>query len=241
MINTLAQIDYIASAGRTPWHRASAITKLACALSLIGLAVFTSAWGALALFLVTALGLVLSARLPLRLVLVAASSPFLFSAIFVLARWHGDVHELAALVLRPIIASLAALWLVGTTPYPDLFAPLSRVLPRVVGDSLFLTYRAVFTLLARVERLSKALFLRGAMGGPLRRKAALMGEAIGTVVLYGFERSERMYQVMHLRGHSGRICGCRHWLELRREDAWVFVTFAWIVAAGFLFGGWGRP
>lgn len=237
MINTLAQIDYFASAGRSPWHQASALTKLVLVLSIIAIAVFSSKWAVLLALLATALVMATTAGLPVRLVLVAASSPLLFSLVFALARWHGDWHEMLPLLLRPVIASLAALWLVGTTPYPDLFAPLSRVLPRVVGDSLFLTYRAVFSLLDRVERLSRALFLRGAMSGPVRRKAELMGEAVGTVVLYGFERSQRMYQVMHLRGHSGRICGCRHWLEVRREDAWVIGTFVWVAAAWFLLGG----
>jgi formate hydrogenlyase subunit 4 len=40
VINTLAQIDYLASAGRTPWHRASALSKLLLAAGLVLLAVF---------------------------------------------------------------------------------------------------------------------------------------------------------------------------------------------------------
>ncbi len=141
--------------------------------------------------------------------------------------------------MRPMVASLAALWLVGTTPYPDLFAPISRVMPRVLGDSLFLTYRAVFALLARVERLWRALFLRGGMTGPLRRRASMMGEAVGTVVLSGFDRSHRLYQVMSVRGHSGRICGCRHWLELRRDDIWVIAVWVWVVACALGLARWG--
>jgi energy-coupling factor transporter transmembrane protein EcfT len=221
VINTLAQVDYLASAGRSVWHRASAVVKLGATLALVGAAVFMPGWPALSVLLATAIALVLTARLPLRLLFAAIATPIVFALVIVVASWNGDPARSAALLARPVIAGVAALWLVGTTPYPDLFAPLSRVLPRAIGDGLFLTYRAVFALLARIERLWKALFLRGAMQGPVRRRAGMMGEAVGTVVLYGFERSHRLYQVMHLRGHSGRICGCRHWLELRREDAWV--------------------
>lgn len=231
MINTFAQVDYLASAGASVWHRASAVTKLVAAMAAVGGAVFAPGWPALALLLATAVALVVSARLPLRLLLAALTAPLLFALVFVAAAWDGHVEHALLLLLRPVIASVMGLWLVGTTPYPDLFAPLSRVLPRSVGDGLFLTYRAVFALLDRVERVWKALFLRGALQGPLRRRAGMMGEAVGTVVLYGFERSHRLYQVMHLRGHSGRICGCRHWLELRREDAWVFALLAWVVIA----------
>jgi len=155
----------------------------------------------------------------------------------VFAHWKGDWDEPLILLMRPMVASLTAVWLVGTTPYPDLFAPISRVLPRVVGDSLFLTYRAVFALLARMERLWKALFLRGGMTGSPMRRVGMMGEAVGTVVLSGFDRSHRLYQTMLLRGHSGRICGCRHYLARTREDFWVVAIALWSLALAFVFRG----
>lgn len=241
MINTFAQVDHMASAGGTVWHRASAVTKLVATAAIVGGAVFSGSWIALALLLATAAALALTARIPLKLLGAAAAAPLVFALIVVAARWDGQVASAVLLLVRPMVASVTALWLVGTTPYPDLFAPLSRLLPRVVGDSLFLTYRAVFTLLARVERLWKALFLRGALQGPVRSRAHRMGEAVGTVVLYGFERSQRLYQVMHLRGHSGRICGCRHWLELRREDRWVFGVLVWVALLAFVVPGVFRP
>ena len=237
MINTFAQVDYVASAGRSVWHRASAFTKLIAAAVAVGAAVFVPGWVALAVLLATAVGLTISAQLPPRLILAAATTPILFALLFVIASWHGRFLDAAELGMRPVISSLVALWLVGTTPYPDLFAPISRVLPRQLGDGLFLAYRAVFTLLDRVERLWKALLLRGAMAGPVRRRASMMGEAVGTVVLYGFERSQRLYQVMHLRGHSGRICGCRHWLEVREEDAWVLALVVWVLLSSLYLSG----
>ena len=230
MINTFAQIDYLASAGRSPWHGASAISKLGLTLLFVMLAVFTPSWAALLGLLLTAFALTISAQLPPRLIVAAASTPILFSMIFVVAHWRGDWDQTAVLLMRPMVASLIAVWLVGTTPYPDLFAPISRVLPRSVGDSLFLTYRAVFALLARMERLWKALFLRGGMTGSPVRRMGMMGEAVGTVVLSGFDRSHRLYQTMLLRGHSGRICGCRHYLAWTRADLWVAVAAVWAVA-----------
>lgn len=234
MINTFAQIDYLASSGRSPWHHASALGKLLLAGLVVMLAVFTTSWMLLLTLLVTVLTLCLSARLPTRLILAAAAAPFFFSFVFIVATWAGTPYGPFMRMMRPMVASLIAVWLVGTTPYPDLFAPLSRVLPRVVADSLFLTYRAVFALLSRTERLWRALLLRGAVGQGGARRYALMGEAIGTVVLSGFERSQRLYQTMLLRGHSGRICGCRHYLEFTRSDLAVLGVGLWAGAAALL-------
>jgi len=238
VINTFAQIDHLASAGRSVWHRASALPKLLLAAVYVGLAVGTPSWGVLLVLLATVLGLCVSARVPRQLALAAASAPLLFSAIFVLAHARTDWVQPLVLIARPMVASLTAVWLVSSTPYPDLFAPISRVLPRGVGDSLFLTYRALFALIARVERMGSALRLRGALARPMRERFPVLGEAVGTVVLSGFERSHRLYQAMHLRGHSGRICGCRHYLELTREDFWVVVLALWAVAASLVLGHW---
>ena len=227
MINTFAQIDHLASAGRSPWHRASAVGKLLLAAVYVGLAVATPSWGVLAVLLLTVLGMCASARVPAKLMLAAAATPVLFASIFVLAHVSTDWDQPLQLFARPMVASLTAVWLVSTTPYPDLFAPISRALPRGVGDGLFLTYRAVFALYARVESMWSALRLRGAMARPLQQRFSLLGEAVGTVVLSGFDRSHRLYQAMQLRGHSGRVCGCRHYLEFTRDDFWVALAVAW--------------
>jgi energy-coupling factor transporter transmembrane protein EcfT len=75
--------------------------------------------------------------------------------------------------------------------------------------------------------MGSTLKLRGAMARPMGQRFAVLGEAVGTVVVSGFDRSHRLYQTMLLRGHSGRICGCRHYLELTRDDFWVALSIAW--------------
>jgi cobalt/nickel transport system permease protein len=230
MIGALAQIDYLASTGRTPWHRATALGKLLLAGAVLILAVFAPSLRLLLAVHALVWVLVLTARLPGRLVVASAGYPLLFAALFVLSRWDATWQTPVRLVLRPLTASLAAVWLVGTTPYPDLFAPLSRVLPRSAGDGLFLTYRALFALLARSERLWRALRLRGGLTGPARRQLALAGEGLGTLVVHGFERSQRLYSTMLLRGHSGRICGCRHYAEWSRADLWLALVAAVLAA-----------
>lgn len=221
MINVLSRIDHLASAGGTPWHRASALSKLALAAALIALAVGAPSLTLLIALYAFAWALALTSRLPARLIVLAAGYPIVFSGLFLLGAWDGTWQTPVRLLLRPLTASLVAVWLVGTTPYPDLFAPLSRLLPRSVGDGLFLTYRALFDLMARADRLWRALRLRGGAAGPPRRRLNVAGEGLGTLVLYGFERSRRQYATMLLRGHSGRICGCRHYAEWTSADLLV--------------------
>ncbi len=239
MIGALARLDLLASAGRSPWHAASARSKLLLAAALVLLAVFAPSVALLGALFAVALALAVTGRLPARLVLVAAGYPLVFVVLFVIGHWDGTWSGPLRIALRPLTCSLAAVWLMGTTPYPDVFAPISRLLPRGVGDALFLTYRALFDLLGRLERLWRALKLRGGTEGPLRRRFAHAGEGLGTLVLYGFERGQRVYATMQLRGHSGRICGCRHYAEVTGADALVALAGAIVLAAAIAL--WRTP
>jgi cobalt/nickel transport system permease protein len=235
----LASLDHRASSGSTAWHRASALAKLLLAAALVGVAIATPSLRVLAFTHALAWLLVLSCALPPRVIVSAAGYPIAFSALFVLARWDGSVETPVRLLMRPLTAGLVAVWLVGTTPYPDLFAPISRVLPRTLGDSLFLTYRALFALLERADHLWQALKLRGGFSGSHRRRLTVAGEALGTMVVHGFDRSRRLYEAMLLRGHSGRICGCRHYADWTRADGWVAGILV-VLAAGAT-GWWRTP
>jgi cobalt/nickel transport system permease protein len=239
VIHTLSRVDWYASAGGTVWHRASALAKLLLAATLVALALAAPSLRLLGALFACALLLAATSRLPVRLVLAAAGYPVLFSVLFLLSAWDGTWNTPLRLLARPITASLTAVWLVGTTPYPDLFAPLSRLLPRAAGDGLFLTYRALFELVARTERLWRAMRLRGGATAPARRRLTLAGEGLGTLVLYGFERSQRLYAVMQLRGHSGRVCGCRHWAEWTRADLGVAAAGVLVAAAALFL--WRTP
>jgi len=239
VIGILAEMDHHANSGASPWHRAGALGKLALTAVVIGIAVASPSVVLLACVHACVWVLVLTSGLPWRVALLAAAYPLAFLTLFLIARWDGTLATPLTLILRPLTASLAAVWLVGTTPYPDVFAPLSRVLPRYAGDALFLTYRALFALLARADRLRQALALRGGASGSARRRLEVAGEGLGTLVVHGFERSHHLYSAMLLRGHSGRICGCRHYARSSATDLWVVGAGLVVAVAAVLL--WRTP
>ena len=144
-------------------------------------------------------------RLPLRKVLGLAAYPAVFAIVFAFAA-APDLLTGALFVVRAMAAALGAIVLVFSTPYPQLFAPLQRVLPEVVGDALLMTYRSLFLLADKFEQLRVAIRLRSGLthGHPLRAARATVG-ALGSLVLYAFDLSQREYDVMRLRGYQGRL------------------------------------
>src|SRR5262249_3131274 len=183
----LAIVDYWASSGRSAWHRASAGAKIILVLALVFSAVFSTSVTFLAAAYALVWVLVLVSCLHFLPVLGLATYPALFTLVFVASRWDGRWETAAIYLLRALLSGLAAVWLVGTPPYPDLFAPISRIVPRFVGDSLFLSYRAFFTLANKMLRLSVALRLRGGLGrGGVMRRLSNLGQGMGTLVLFSF-------------------------------------------------------
>jgi hypothetical protein len=155
-------IDTSATLGTSWLHRCSPVSKLvAFALVLAGVVVTWNLFVVLAL-LAALSAAVVSARLKARLAFGLAAYPALFALIFALASAPGLMTG-AVIVFKAVTAALAAVTIVLTTPYPQVFAPLQRVVPVVVGDALLMTYRSVFLLLEKFSNLLRAMRLRAGL------------------------------------------------------------------------------
>jgi energy-coupling factor transporter transmembrane protein EcfT len=198
-------VDLSATTGTSGLHRASPLTKLAAfALVLTATVAQDNAFVVLGIALMLS-SLVLGSRLRSGLVFSLAAYPGLFALVFAFAaapEWLTG----ALFVLKAMTAALAAVTLIATTPYPQVFAPLQRVLPEIVGDALLMTYRSLFLLVEKFERLRTAVRLRSGLAGraPLRAARAA-ASSLGGLVLYAFDLAEREYDVMRLRGYEGRL------------------------------------
>lgn len=198
-------IDLSATTGRSELHRASAVTKLVSfALVLAAVVVQQNVLvvGALTLLLAS---VAVANRLPLRRVFGLAAYPAVFAAIFALAAASNALIG-TLFVLKAVTAALAALVLVFTTPYPQIFAPIQRVTPQLVGDALLMTYRSIFLLAEKFDHLRVAVRLRSGLGSghPLRAARATVS-ALGSLLLYALDLSQREYDIMRVRGYEGRI------------------------------------
>jgi cobalt/nickel transport system permease protein len=201
----IGDIDASATLGRSPLHRADPVPKIASFTLVFSSVVFSTN-----VLIVVAIAFVLMAsvvgmRLRARSILALAAYPALFALLFAWAA-APDALSGSLVVAKAFTAALCALVLMFTTPYPQVFAPIQRVLPTVVGDALLLTYRSLFLLLEQFSELARAVRLRSGVvaGHPVRSGRALT-RALGGLVLYSFDLSQRTYDVMRVRGYSRRL------------------------------------
>lgn len=198
-------VDVSATTGASRLHRAGSVTKLAAFALVLSAVVVQQNLLVVAALACALASAAIGARLPLRPVFGLAAYPGVFALVFAFAA-APDAVTGALFVAKAVTAALAAVLLAFTTPYPQVFAPLQRVMPEVVGDAMLMTYRSLFLLGEKLDHLRVAVRLRSGLskGHPLR--AARAGaSALGSLILYAFDLSQREYDVMRLRGYGGRL------------------------------------
>jgi energy-coupling factor transporter transmembrane protein EcfT len=201
----LSAVDRSATLGRSALNRADPVPKLVAFALVLGATVASTNLLLVLSIAAVLLAVMLAARLPAGTMIVLALYPGLFALIFAFAA-GADLLSGALLVARAVTAAAAAVLLMFTTPYPQVFAPVQRVVPEVVGDALLMTYRSLFLLLELFGRLVRAVRLRaGALYGRPARSLRLLAPAFGVLVLDTVDLSIRTAEVMRLRGYERRL------------------------------------
>jgi cobalt/nickel transport system permease protein len=231
----VATVDYWATSGRSRLHRASAPAKIiAAALCLATVVVLQNLFVVLALFFLM-LAAARRAGIPVGRFSLAALYPALFALLFAIAQFHGDFIVPATTIAKAVTAASIVVLLVATTPYPRLFAALRPVLPAVIVEALYITYRSIFILLRILADAFTSMRLRGGfIGGGVRARLKNLAAALALGAVYSFDVSERTYTAMRLRGYSGRISG-EDPGHVQAGDVPLLLVAALASAVGFLF------
>lgn len=199
-------IDYYANHGESFLHKASAAAKLFFSVFVIASVVITGEFYFLLAIYTALIAIAVWAWLPVLKIVTIASYPAIFALLFVLLTWNGSYLDAGVIMLKALTAALTMVILIVTTPYPEIFKTLKPILPGVIHDGLYLTYRSLFVLLEMTDELVRGLKVRG---GITRRKYIRniknFSSGIGLVLIKGFDITEKYYGVMKVRGYTGKI------------------------------------
>lgn len=231
----IGRIDAAATRGTSALHAATPRVKLlAFALVLGAVVASTNVLVVLAIALSLAAAVV-AMKLPWRAIFGLAAYPGIFAALFAFAAAPGWLAT-GLIVAKAVTAALAAVMLVFTTPYPQIFAPVQKLVPGVLGDALLMTYRSLFLLIDTFDHTLTAMRLRSGLSGfhPVRA-AKVAASSLGIVSLYSLDLSQRTYDVMRLRGYDGRLVVSTRRAGPVSVDAAVLAAGAAICAAAIAF------
>jgi cobalt/nickel transport system permease protein len=215
----VAIIDYYANHGKSFLHKAKAFWKIIFAALIIASIIITNEFYLLLGIYITLATIAVWTKLPVIKILTIAAYPAIFALIFALASWNGSWLRAGVIMLKALSAALTMVILIVTTPYPDIFNAIRPIVPRIIAEGLFFTYRSVFILLELTDDLIKGLRVRG---GITRRKyinnVRNFSSGIGLLVVRGVDYSEKFYGVMSVRGYGGKISSENTKAGISRND-----------------------
>lgn len=130
-----------------------------------------------------------------------------------------------SIVIKSGLTVTAALLLVAITGMDKLAAALRMLkIPKIFVLQLLLTYRYISVLVEEVARMLRAYSLRAPQQKGIQRSA--WGSFAGQLLLRTFDRAERVYQAMRLRGFEGEY-NTGEDKKFRLKD--FLYVFAWIL------------
>lgn len=117
----------------------------------------------------------------------------------------GGWETAAAVVIRSVVAFLAALWLVSTTPFERLLAALCRLgMPRLFAGLLAFTYRYIYVLFDELARMKTAQRARTFGRQSAWRSWTGTTQIAGMLLIRALDRAERIHGAMISRGWQGK-------------------------------------
>ncbi len=208
--------------GHSPVHRWAVRPKLISLLALMFAIALIQHLTLLPWVMLTVLGLYALAQLPPSYLLKRLPYPGLFivamvsllpwvSGTTILWQGLGLALRLEGLQSATLIAGrflaiiLTGFVLLGTTPFLEILKALRRLgMPALMTDMTLLTYRYLFDIASQLETMQQAMKLRGhgALRQSVRRQWGWGVALFGSLLLRSYERSQRVYKAMHLRGYG---------------------------------------
>jgi cobalt/nickel transport system permease protein len=226
-------IDRLSIKGDSFFHRVSPLVKVINTLGLVIMVGICNQPSKLVILLSVIILFLLLSRFPLLKLLHVFAYPMVFGLIFAISSTSASAVYGVTVVLKAVVATGSILLLVSTTSYTEIFSWMALLLPDIVIDSLFLTYRSFFMLVAKAVNLFTAIRLRGGYN-PLKILFNIKNTAkmVGVMVIHSMDMSERIYNIFLLRGYNGKVLYPRSRLSFKKQDGIILPILAvlfWMV------------
>ncbi|MCF7808735.1 MAG: energy-coupling factor transporter transmembrane protein EcfT [Candidatus Marinimicrobia bacterium] len=199
----------------SPLHRLPASIKMLFTLSALGLLLLvvpfvSHTWGWV--LIITYAGLMsllaIISRVPLTFLLTRSTLVLPFSVLIVVVNYFSgnfSFNQMLITVSKSLLSIFAILLLISTTPFNSILKQLSRWgASRLMIIIFSFMYRYFFLLVGEIESLEKAVAMRhSSLSGWKRFKT--YANMVGMLMIRSFDRAERVYQAMQMRGFTGDL------------------------------------
>lgn len=161
-----------------------------------------------------------------------AGSTVLFSWGWLSLKQEGLLTSLLISV-RFFCILTVSLVLFGTAPFLNTMKAIRTLgLPKTIVDMTMLTYRYLEELGAMLATMQRAMKLRGFQPKNLnRRNLKIFAQLAGSLLIRSYEKSQRVYQAMILRGYGSNLNYLKKFNQFRVEKNNLIATIISLIVA----------
>ncbi len=196
-------IDYYSNNLESVIHKSSTISKIIFLILVLISILLTKSLFKLLLIIFVIITLIKVAKLPILKILSWSLFLVFFASLFAISQISYGLLPLQT-ILRAFCASSLMFLIICTTPYPRIFSVFNKI-STTLASIMFLSYRFFFLLLDEMEVKLKILKVRGGYSGSLLKRMKNIGMLIGSLFISSIEKSERIYNILRIRGFKGKI------------------------------------
>jgi len=196
-------IDHYANNKDSFFHRRTVFSKTVLLLLILIVAIFSESFQVLFFLILNTLFILLISNIPIKMIIKWMVYPMIFASFFSISQINQGWISLIVF-LRASTITFAVISFFCITPYPLIFSKISKISP-FLSAVFFLTYRYFFLIIDSIENQFKLMKLRGGTSGGFKKTFFSIGNLIGTIFISFFERGEKFYNLLKLRGYDGKI------------------------------------
>ncbi len=135
---------------------------------------------------------------------------------------------IGVLMFKSWLALLVLILLSSTTKFSLLLKGMEKLyFPKILITLSSFMYRYLFVLTDEAMRMQRAWHIRY-FGKNKFRQISILGNVVGTLFIHTYERAERVYQAMCVRGFSGEIITLDR-LKIGKRDIGFSILFLGIL------------
>ncbi len=144
--------------------------------------------------------------------------------VFSISLYVEGLEKFKDVVLKAFLSVFCAAMLIESTEFQDLLKGFEKLkMPTIMVVLISFTYRYFSVILEEANRMKRARDARSSRGSFVWQMKTI-GNILGQLFIRSYERSERIYQAMALRGFTGDV-KTMDTLRVTKKDVVVGVGF----------------
>lgn len=193
----------------SPVHRIRPVIKVVASFAfLIYVIISPEKWWNYSICFLGLLFLTFISKIPFSFVFKRALVilPFLILVIIFIPFFNENGIKIAGLTfIKSFLSIITLILLTSTTKFSALLRGLSSLgVPRIIILILSFMYRYFFVLVDELEKMLRAVKLRSFKNNRIKT-FSILANIVGVLFIRSYERSERVYNAMSMRGFDGEI------------------------------------